>query len=176
MVISPDEGGMKRCIRYSNMLGVDMGMFYKRRDYSVIVEGRNPIIAHEFLGANVQGKDVLVVDDMISSGDSIIDVCTKLKDLGAERVFACAAFGLFSAGLERIDAAHKKGLFDKIFTCDMVYQPPELLAREWYVSVRMSKYISYLIDTLNHDMSISRLLSPTDRIQRLLIERGFRLG
>jgi len=155
---------------------VDLGMFYKRRDYSVVRDGRNPIIAHEFLGANVEGKDVIVVDDMISSGDSAIDVCGKLKELGAERVFFCAAFGLFSSGLGRMDAAHKAGLFDKIFTGDMLYTPPELLERPWYVPVRMSKYIAYLIDTLNHDMSLSKLLNPVDRIQRLLVERGFRLG
>ncbi|MDR2753211.1 MAG: ribose-phosphate pyrophosphokinase [Oscillospiraceae bacterium] len=176
MVISPDEGGMQRSIFYANMLGVDLGMFYKRRDYSVLKDGRNPIIAHEFLGDNVQGKDVIIVDDMIASGDSVIDVCTQLKNRGAERVFACATFGLFSAGLARIDAAYKSGLFDKIYTCDMVFTPPELLKREWYVPVRMSKYIAYLIDTLNHDMSISRLLTPSDRIQQLLVRKGFRLG
>ena len=176
MIISPDEGGMKRGIMYSHMLGVDLGMFYKRRDYSVVVDGRNPIMAHEFLGANVEGKDVIVVDDMIDSGDSMIDVCSKLKELGAERVFVCATFGLFSSGLGRMDAAYKAGLFDKIFTGDMIYTPPELNEREWHVSVRMSKYIAYLIDTLNHDMSLSKLLNPADRIQRLLVERGYRLG
>ncbi|MCL2298774.1 MAG: ribose-phosphate pyrophosphokinase [Firmicutes bacterium] len=176
MIITPDEGGMKRSIFYSHVLGVDLGMFYKRRDYSRVVDGRNPIMAHEFLGANVEGKDVVVVDDMISSGDSAIDVCGKLKELGAERVFFCAAFGLFSSGLARMDAAYKAGLFDKIFTGDMLYAPPELLERPWYVSVRMSKYIAYLVDTLNHDMSISKLLNPADRIQRLLVERGYRLG
>jgi len=176
MIISPDEGGMQRSIFYSHMLGVDLGMFYKRRDYSVVRDGRNPIIAHEFLGANVEGKDVIVVDDMIDSGDSIIDVCSKLKELGADRVFICAAFGLFSAGLARMDAAHRAGLFDKIFTGDMLYTPPELEERPWHISVRMSKYIAYLIDTLNHDMSLSKLLTPADRIQRLLVERGYRLG
>ena len=176
MVISPDEGGMNRSIFYSNMLGVDLGMFYKRRDYSVIKDGRNPIIAHEFLGANLEGKDVIVVDDMISSGDSVIEVCTKLKERGAERVFVCAAFGLFSSGLGRMDVAYKAGLFDKIFTCDMLYIPDELRARDWHVSVRMSKYISFLIDTLNHDKSISRLLTPADRIQKLLVTKGYRLG
>ena len=176
MVISPDEGGMKRSIFYSHMLGVDLGMFYKRRDYSVVVDGRNPIVAHQFLGANVEGKDVIVVDDMISSGDSAIDVCGKLKELGADRVFFCAAFGLFSAGLSRMDAAYKAGLFDKIFTGDMIYTPPELSERPWHVSVRMSKYIAYLVDTLNHNMSISKLLNPADRIERLLVERGYRLG
>jgi len=153
-----------------------LGMFYKRRDYSVVKDGRNPIIAHEFLGDNVAGKDVIVVDDMISSGDSILDVCRQLKDRGAERVFACAAFGLFNAGLARMDAAYKAGLFDKIFTCDMLYTPDELKARDWYVSVRMSKYIAFLIDTLNHDKSLSRLLTPADRIQKLLVSRGYRLG
>jgi len=175
-VIAPDEGAIGRTMSYSTALGVDLGMFYKRRDYSIVKNGRNPIIAHEFLGDNISGKDVIVVDDMISSGDSVLDVCRKLKDLGAERVFVCAAFGLFSSGLTRMDKAHKEGLFDKIFTCDMIYGTPEMLEREWYVSVRMSKYISYIIDTLNHDMSISRLLTPADRIDRLLVQRGYRLG
>ncbi|MCL2494093.1 MAG: ribose-phosphate pyrophosphokinase [Oscillospiraceae bacterium] len=176
MIITPDEGGMKRSIYYSHMLQVDLGMFYKRRDYSVVRDGRNPISAHEFLGGNVEGKDVIVVEDMIDSGDSIIDVCSKLKELGADRVFVCASFGLFSMGLERMDAAYKAGLFDLIFTGDMIYTPPDLLERPWHVSVRMSKYIAYLIDTLNHDMSLSKLLNPADRIQRLLVERGYRLG
>ncbi|MCL2107513.1 MAG: ribose-phosphate pyrophosphokinase [Oscillospiraceae bacterium] len=176
MVISPDEGGMSRCIFYSNMLGVDIGMFYKRRDYSVIVNGRNPIIAHEFLGANIEGKDVVVVDDMISSGDSMIDVCRQLKERGAQRVFCCASFGLFSSGLARFDKAYEQGIFDKIFTADCMYAPPELMEREWYISVRMAKYMSYLIDTLNHDMSLSRLLTPADRIQRLLVQFGHRIG
>lgn len=176
MIISPDEGGMQRSIFYSHMLEVELGMFYKRRDYSVIKDGRNPIIAHEFLGANVEGKDVIVVDDMISSGDSVIDVCNKLRELGADRIFVCAAFGLFTSGLRRLDSAYNAGLFDKIFTGDMVYTPPELLEREWHVSVRMSKYMAFLIDTLNHDKSISSLLTPADRIQRLLVQRGYRLG
>jgi ribose-phosphate pyrophosphokinase len=176
MVIAPDEGSMIRSIDYSNVLGVELGMFYKRRDYTVLKNGRNPIIAHEFLGANVEGKDVIVVDDMISSGDSVIDVCSKLKSLGADRVFCCITFGLFSSGLARMDAAYKAGLFDKIFTCDMIYTPPELKEREWYVSVRMSKYISYLIDTLNHDLSISQLLKPEARIHRLLVRKGYRIG
>ncbi|MDR2526106.1 MAG: ribose-phosphate pyrophosphokinase [Oscillospiraceae bacterium] len=176
MVISPDEGGMARSIFYSNMLGVDLGMFYKRRDYSVIKGGRNPIIAHEFLGDNVAGKDVIVVDDMISSGDSVLDVATRLKELGAERVFFCIAFGLFSAGFAHIDAAYNAGIFDKIFTGNMVYTPPELREKPWHVSVNMSKYISYIIDTINHDMSLSGVLTPRDRIQHLLIEKGYRLG
>jgi ribose-phosphate pyrophosphokinase len=176
MVVSPDEGGMGRSIFYSNMLGVDLGMFYKRRDYSVIKNGRNPIVAHEFLGDNVEGKDIIVVDDMISSGDSVLEVAAKLKELGAQRVFFCVAFGLFSSGLRRMDTAYAEGVFDKILTANMVYTPPELNDRPWYVSVDMSKYISYIIDTINHDMSLSRLLSPDDRIQRLLIEKGYRLG
>ncbi|MDR1928409.1 MAG: ribose-phosphate pyrophosphokinase [Oscillospiraceae bacterium] len=176
MVISPDEGGMARCIFYSNMLGVDLGMFYKRRDYSVIRHGRNPIIAHEFLGDNVEGKDVIIVDDMIASGDSMIEVASTLHELGAQRIFCCVTFGLFSAGLERFDAAYKAGLFTKIFTTNTVYSTPELIGREWHTVVDMSKYISYLIDTINHDMSLSRLLTPADRIQRLLVDRGYRLG
>ncbi len=176
MVVSPDEGGMARSIVFSNMLGVDLGMFYKRRDFSTIIKGRNPIVAHEFLGDNVEGKDIIVVDDMISSGDSALEVAAKLKEMGAERVFFCVAFGLFSAGLERIDTAYDAGMFDKIFTANMIYTPPELLTRPWYVSVEMSKYLAYIIDTINHDMSLSHLLSPRDRIQKLLVEKGHRLG
>jgi ribose-phosphate pyrophosphokinase len=168
MVVSPDEGGMSRCIYYANMLGVDVGMFYKRRDYSVVVKGRNPIIAHEFLGDNVRGKDIIVPDDMISSGDSTIEVATKLKNLGAKRIFVCASFGLFCNGLDRFGAAHAADLIDKVFTTNLIYNPPALLAAPWHVCVDMSKYISYLIDTINHDRSLSRLLTPNDRIARLL--------
>ncbi|MDR1465873.1 MAG: ribose-phosphate pyrophosphokinase [Oscillospiraceae bacterium] len=176
MIISPDEGGMGRCIYYANMLGVDIGMFYKRRDYSTIKNGRNPIVAHEFLGDNVEGKDVILPDDMIASGDSMIEVATKLRDLGAQRIFLCVSAGLFCNGLERFDLAYRQGLFTKVFTTNLIYQTPELLAREWYVSVDMSKYVSFLIDTINHDMSISSLLNPSDRIQKLLVEQGYRIG
>ena len=173
MVISPDEGGMGRCIYFSNVLGLDLGMFYKRRDYSVIVDGRNPIVAHEFLGTNIEGKDVIIIDDMISSGDSMIEVATKLKELKVNRIFICASFGLFCNGLETFDQAYADGLIDKVFTTNLIYSSPELLARDWYVSVDMSKYCSYIIDTLNHDESISGLLDPKDRIHKLLDKYGF---
>ena len=173
MVISPDEGGMGRCIYYSTVLGVDLGMFYKRRDYSVIVNGRNPIVAHQFLGDNVEGKDVIIVDDMISSGESMIEVGKKLKALNAKRIFVCTSFGLFCEGLESFDKAYEEGMIDKVFTTNLIYRTPELLEREWYCEVDLSKYISYIIDTLNHDMSVSKLLNPADRIYKLLTSRGF---
>lgn len=168
MVISPDEGGMSRAVYYANVLGVDMGMFYKRRDYTQIVDGRNPIVAHEFLGTDIEGKDMLIIDDMISSGDSMIDVATELKRRKAGRIFVATTFGLFTNGLEKFDKAVEKGLIDKVLTTNLVYQPEELLQRDWYISVDMSKYIALLIDTLNHDASISELLSPTERIQEVL--------
>ncbi len=168
MIISPDEGGMSRCMYYSSVLGVDLGMFYKRRDYSQIVNGRNPIVAHEFLGSNVEGKDVIIVDDMISSGDSVLDIATKLKDKGASRIFICTSFGLFCEGLELFDKAYKEGKISKVFTTNLIYRTPELKSREWYVEVDMSKYIAYLIDFLNHDESISKLLNPVHRINKLL--------
>lgn len=174
MVISPDEGGMGRCIYYSTVLGLELGMFYKLRDYSRIVNGRNPIIAHEFLGRNVEGKDVLIVDDMISSGESMLDVASKLKDLGAKRIFVFTAFGLFCEGLEKFDEKYKEGIITKVFTTNLVYRTPELLKRKWYCEVDMSKYLSYIIDTLNHDMSISRLLNPADKIKTLLEKKGLK--
>jgi len=174
MVISPDEGGIKRCMSYAHMLEVDLGMFYKQRDYSRVEDGRNPVVAHQFLGNDMQGKDVIVVDDMISSGGSVLEVCKQLKGRGANRVFVCTAFGLFSSGLDSMDEAYEQGLFDKIFTCDMIYTPTELRARPWHVSVRMSKYIAFIIDTMNHDKSISRLLNPVDRVQNLLVSRGLK--
>jgi len=173
MVISPDEGGMSRCIYFSSVLGLDLGMFYKRRDYSVIVDGRNPIVAHEFLGTNIEGKDVIIIDDMISSGDSMIEVATKLKELKANRIFICASFGLFCNGLDTFDKAYADGLINKVFTTNLIYSPKELLEREWYVSVDVSKYCSYIIDTLNHEESVSGLLDPKDRIHRLLTKYGF---
>ncbi len=174
MVISPDEGGMARCIYYSTVLEVELGMFYKRRDYSRIVNGRNPIIAHEFLGANVEGKDVIIVDDMISSGESMIEVATKLKALKANRIFVCTSFGLFCNGLESFDEAYEKGLIDKVFTTNLIYRTPELLSRDWYCEVDLSKYVSYIIDTLNHDLSVSSLLDPADRIENLLVSKGYK--
>ncbi len=168
MIISPDEGGMGRAIYLANHLGVDMGMFYKRRDYSVIENGKNPIVAHEFLGADVSGKDMLIVDDMISSGDSMLEVAQMLKERGANKIFMCATFGLFTNGLKKFDEAYEKGLFDRILTTNLIYQTPELLAAPYYVNCDMSKFIALIIDTLNHDGSISRLLNPVDRIQNLL--------
>lgn len=168
MVISPDEGGMGRAIYIANVLGLDMGMFYKRRDYTRIINGRNPIVAHEFLGASVAGKDMIIIDDMISSGDSVIEVATELKARNANRIFVFATFGLFTNGLKKFDEAYEKGLFTKVFTTNLIYQPPELLDSEWYATCDMSKYIAYLIDTLNHDTSISDYLNPSERIQTLV--------
>lgn len=175
MVISPDEGGMGRCIYYSTVLGIELGMFYKRRDFTRVVNGRNPIVAHEFLGDDVEGKDVIIVDDMISSGDSMIEVAKKLKDLKANRIFICTCFGLFCEGLQTFDEAYEKGLFDRVFTTNLVYRTPELLKRDWYCEVEMSKYISYIIDTLNHDMSVSKLLNPSDRIYAFLERKGYHI-
>ena len=174
MGISPDEGGMGRCIYYSTVLEVELGMFYKRRDFTRIVNGRNPIIAHEFLGANVEGKDVIIVDDMISSGESMIEVATKLKGLKANRVFVCTSFGLFCNGLDDFDEAYEKGIIDKVFTTNLIYRTPELLSRKWYAEVDLSKYVSYIIDTLNHDLSVSGLLDPADRIENLLVSKGYK--
>lgn len=168
MVVSPDEGGMSRAIYIANILGVDMGMFYKRRDYTKVINGSNPIVAHEFLGSNVEGKDIIVIDDMISSGESIIDVAGKLKELHAGRIFLYSTFGLFTNGMEKFDKAYEEGLFYRLLTTNLVYQTPELLKRPYYISCEMSKYIALLIDTLNHDASISDLLDPYDRIHRLL--------
>lgn len=168
MVISPDEGGMGRAIKLANYLGVDMGMFYKRRDYTRIVNGKNPIIEHQFLGSAVAGKDVLIIDDMISSGDSMLDVARELKRRKARRVFAFSTFGLFTNGLAKFDSAYHQGIIDKVFTTNLVYQTPELLSRPYYVNVDLSKYIALIIDCLNHNVSLHNLLSPTDRINNLL--------
>jgi len=168
MIISPDEGGTNRAVYLANVLGVDMGMFYKRRDYSKIVDGRNPIVAHEFLGSNLENKDVIIVDDMISSGESMIDVARELKKRNAGRIIAVSTFGLFTNGLEKFDKAVEEGLLFKVATTNLTYQSPELLARDWYINCDMSKYIAYIIDTLNHDNTISSLLNPYDRIQRLV--------
>ncbi len=168
MIISPDEGAMTRCMYYSSVLGLDIGMFYKRRDYSTIIGGKNPIIAHEYLGSDVKGKDLIIVDDIISSGDSLIDVATQLKEKGARRIFSFATFGLFTDGLEKIDKVCKESIIDMIFTTNLVYRTPELLTREWYKEVNMCKYVSYIIDNLNHDASISTLLNPVTKIHALL--------
>ena len=168
MIISPDEGGTNRAVYLANVLGVDMGMFYKRRDYSKIVDGRNPIVAHEFLGTSVEGKDVIIIDDMISSGESMIDVATELKKRKANRILVVSTFGLFTNGLERFDKAVEDGTIYKVVTTNLTYQTPELLSRPYYINCDMSKYIAYIIDTLNHDSSISDLLNPYDRIQKLV--------
>lgn len=174
MIISPDEGGMSRCMYYSNVLSLDLGMFYKRRDYSRIVDGRNPILEHSFLGSNVEGKDVMIIDDMISSGESMLEVASKLKSLGANKVFIFSAFGLFCNGLDSFDKAFKDGLFDRVFTTNLVYRTPELKKREWFCEVDLSKYLSYIIDTLNHDKSVSKLLNPADKIDAILRKKGYK--
>ena len=170
MVVSPDEGGMERAIYMANVLGLDMGMFYKRRDYTTVVDGRNPIVSHEFLGSSVEGKDVIVIDDMISSGESVLDVARQLKKRNAGRIFIASTFGLFTGGMKIFDEAYKEGTLDKILTTNLIYQSPELLEREYYINCDMSKYIAYIIDTLNHDESISDLLNPVDRITNLVSE------
>ena len=170
MIISPDEGGMGRAIYMTNVLGLDIGMFYKRRDYTQVVNGRNPIISHEFLGSSVEGKDVIVVDDMISSGDSVIDVARQLKKRNAKRIFVAATFGLFTGGFAEFDKAYEEGIITRILTTNLVYQSPELLEKPYYINCDLSKYIAYIIDTLNHDISISDLLNPSDRIRQLVKE------
>lgn len=168
MVISPDEGGMSRAIYFANVLGVDMGMFYKRRDYSTIVDGRNPIVAHEFLGSSVEDKDMIIIDDMISSGESMLDVAKQLKKRKARKIFAASTFGLFTNGLDKFDKAYEEGIIDRVLTTNLIYQTPELLEKPYYVSCDMSKYIALIIDTLNHDSSISELLNPNERINNVL--------
>ncbi len=164
MAISPDEGATERAVYLANVLNLDMGMFYKRRDYTKIVDGRNPIVAHEFLGSSVEGKDVIILDDMISSGDSILDVAQQLKNRKAKRIFAAATFGLFTNGLEKFDRAYEDGLIDGILTSNLIYQTPDLLERPYYINCDMSKYIALMIDTLNHDGSINSILNPSERI------------
>ena len=168
MVISPDEGGMGRAVYFANVLGLDMGMFYKRRDYTQIVNGRNPIVAHEFLGSSVEGKDVIIVDDMISSGESMLDTCKELKERKAEKVIVCCTFGLFTNGLEKFDEFHTQGYLDYVITTNLNYRTPDLLKRDWYLEADMSKYIAAIINALNHDRSISASLSPTEKIQKLV--------
>ena len=172
MVISPDEGGMGRAIYMANVLGTDMGMFYKRRDYATIINGTNPIVAHEFLGSDVKGKDMIVIDDMISSGGSVLEVAAELKKRKANRVFICSTFGLFTNGMEKFDKAYEAGMFDFILTTNLVYQTPELLQKPYYINCDLSKYIAYIIDTLNHDASISSLLNTLDRINKFLKEHN----
>lgn len=168
MAISPDEGATGRAIYLANVLNLDMGMFYKRRDFSRVVDGRNPIVAHEFLGSSVEGKDVIILDDMISSGDSMLDVARQLKQRKAKRIFCAATFGLFTNGLEKFDQAYEEGILDAVLTTNLIYQTPELLERPYYINCDMSKYIALVIDTLNHDGSISSILNPIERIQNVV--------
>lgn len=168
MIVSPDEGAMHRAVYFSNILGVEMGMFYKRRDYSTIVNGKNPIVAHEFLGSDVRGKDLIVVDDMISSGESMLDVARQLKERGAARVFVCATFGLFTNGMQIFDDYYEKGYIDRLITTNLTYLPPETLSRPYFAAADMSKFIALIIDSMNHDISIKAVLDPTQRIHALL--------
>ncbi len=168
MIISPDEGAMHRAVYLANNLGVDMGMFYKRRDYSKVVDGRNPIVAHEFLGSSVEGKTVLIIDDMIASGESMLDTCKALKERKADKVIVCCTFGLFTNGLEKFDEFYNRGLLDYVITTNLNYRSQALLDREWYLEADMSKYIAAIINSLNHDRSISATLSPTEKIQSLV--------
>lgn len=167
-IISPDEGGVGRCLYYSSVLNVNVGMFYKRRNYSVVVNGRNPIEAHEYLGNSVEGKDIIVVDDMISSGESMLDIFKNLKERGANRIYAFVSFGLFTNGLEEFDRYYADGLFNRIFTTNLIYRSEELRRRDWYQEVDMSKYIAYIIEELNHEKSISSLIDPFAKIRALL--------
>lgn len=168
VVISPDEGALDRAVYFANVLGVDTGMFYKRRDYSTIINGKNPIVAHEFLGDNIDGKDVIIIDDMVSSGCSMLDTARKLKSMNAKRVFICCSFGLFTDGLAAFDEAYEKCYFDKVVTTNLTYQPPELKERPYYVEADMSKFLASIIDFMNHDSSMANVSTPTEKIHELL--------
>ena len=170
MVISPDEGGMNRAVYFANVIGVDMGMFYKRRDYSIVVNGKNPIVEHEFLGNNVEGKDVIVVDDMISSGETVLEVAKELKARHANRIFVCTTFGLFTDGLEMFDEYYEKGYISHVVTTNLTYRNSELLSRPYYIEADMSRFLAMIIDSLNHDISIANVMDPTDKIQTVLME------
>ena len=174
MIISPDEGAMQRAVYFSNVLGVDMGMFYKRRDYSTIVNGKNPIVAHEFLGDDVHGKTVIIIDDMISSGESMLDVTRQLKDRGAERVFVCTTFGLFTEGLDKFDEYYEKGYLDRLITTNLTYLLPQLHDKPYFIEADMSKFLALIIDSMNHSTSISAVMNPTDKIHDLLAKRNMR--
>lgn len=174
IVISPDEGGMSRCMYYSSVLKLDLGMFYKRRDYSTIVNGKNPIVAHEFLGDDVHGKTVIIIDDMISSGESMLDVTRQLKDRGAERVFVCTTFGLFTEGLDKFDEYYEKGYLDRLITTNLTYLPPQLHDKPYFIEADMSKFLALIIDSMNHSTSISAVMNPTDKIHDLLAKRNMR--
>ena len=174
MVISPDEGALDRTTYFANVLGVNIGMFYKRRDYSVIVNGKNPIVAHEFLGDDVHGKTVIIIDDMISSGESMLDVTRQLKDRGAERVFVCTTFGLFTEGLDKFDEYYEKGYLDRLITTNLTYLPPQLHDKPYFIEADMSKFLALIIDSMNHSTSISAVMNPTDKIHDLLAKRNMR--
>ena len=168
IVISPDEGALDRAIYFSSVLGADTGMFYKRRDYSTLVNGKNPIVAHEFLGNDIHGKDIIIIDDMISSGDSMIDTSRQLKKMGAKRVFICTTFGLFTNGMDAFDKAYADGIFDRVITTNLCYRPPELLTKPYYLEADMSKFLASIIDFMNHDLSMENVLTPTEKIQKIL--------
>ena len=168
IVISPDEGALDRAIYFATVLGVDTGMFYKRRDYSTIVNGKNPIVAHEFLGDNIDGKDIIIIDDMISSGGSMLDTAKQLKKMNARRVYICCTFGLFTDGLAAFDQAYENGYFDKVVTTDLTYLPPELYSRPYFVEAGMGKFIASLIDFMNHDASLANVMATTDKIHEVL--------
>ena len=168
LIVSPDEGALQRAVYFSGVMGVDTGMFYKRRDFTQVINGKNPIVAHEFLGAGVSGKDVIVVDDMISSGGSMIDTALKLKQMGAKRVFICCAFGIFTDGLKAFDEAYRNKVFDKLITTNLTYRIPELINREWYETADMGKFLASIIDVSNHDLSMNQVLTPTDKIRKII--------
>ncbi len=170
MVISPDEGALDRAIYFANVLGVNTGMFYKRRDYSTIINGKNPIVAHEFLGDNIEGKDIIIIDDMISSGGSMLDTAGQLKKMKARHVYICCTFGLFTDGLAAFDAAYERGDFDRVIVTDLTYLPPELYEKPYFVEADMSKFVASLIDFMNHDLSLTNVLTPTEKIHRILAE------
>lgn len=174
LAISPDEGAMNRAVYFAGVLGIDVGMFYKRRDYTQVVNGKNPIVAHEYLGQDLNGKDAVVLDDMIASGGSMLDVARELKKRGANRIICAATFGLFTEGVEKFDQAYEDGLIYRVVTTNGAYRPPELLTREYYITADITKYIALIIYRLNHDMSISDLLDPTERIQKALVKYGQR--
>ena len=175
MIVSPDEAGTARAVYMANVLGVDMGMFYKRRDYTRLENGKNPVIAQEFLGTPVEGKDIVLIDDIISSGDTALEIARELKSRRARRIFICATFGLFTDGLDKFDKAHEEGVFDSILTTNLVYQRPELLSKPYYHGCDLSKFVALIIDTLNHDGTLSDLLDPVDRINTFLAKKGFNL-
>ena len=172
MIISPDEGGISRAMYFASILGVPLGTFYKRRDYTKVVNGRNPIIAHEFLGDSVQDMDILIVDDMISSGDSMLDIAKEMKDRGARNVYCAVTFGLFTEGIDHFSKAYEEGIINKVFATNLVYRRPELLEAPWFADVNMSKFVALLIDAINHDSSLSNLINPTEKIKKLLLEKG----